>query len=180
MKNPFLTGSKIYLSPLTKEDITEEYIQWLNDKEVCAGNSHATFPNNYSKTLSYVESVSQSKKDLVFAVRWKKNNLHIGNASIQNIDYINRTAEMAIIIGNKKYWNKGVSTEILSLLIEYGFRTLNLHRITTGTPVTNTGGIRISEKNGLKKEGILREVLFKNGKYTDVAIFSILEKEYKK
>lgn len=179
MKNPFLTGKKIYLSPLTKEDITADYIHWLNDKEVCAGNSHATFPNNYMKTLSYVESVSNSTKDLVFAVRWKKNDLHIGNASFQDINLKNRSAEMAIILGNKNYWNKGISTEILSLFIEYGFDTLNLHRITTGTPVTNKGAIRICEKNGMQKEGLLREVLFKNGKYLDVVIFSILSREYK-
>jgi len=179
LKNPFLTGKKIYLSPLTKEDITEEYIHWLNDKEVCAGNSHATFPNNYTKTLSYVESISESKTDLVFAVRWKKNNLHIGNASFQGINLINRSADMAIIIGNKNYWNKGISTEILSLFIEYGFETLNLHRITTGTPLSNRGAIRICEKNGMKKEGLLREVMFKDGKYLDVVIFSILSHEYK-
>ncbi|HMS63844.1 MAG TPA: GNAT family protein [Ignavibacteria bacterium] len=179
MKNPFLTGKKIYLSPLTKDDITEEYINWLNDKEVCRGNSHATFPNNFAKTLSYVESVSDSKTELAFTVRLKKNDLHIGNASFQNINYINRSAEMAIILGNKNYWNKGISTEILELFIEYGFMTLNLNRISTGTPVTNSGGIKICEKNGMKKEGLLRKVMFKEGKYTDVVIFSILKEEYK-
>lgn len=180
MKNPFLTGKKIYLSPLTEEDISKEYISWLNDSEICEGNSHAVFPNNYAKTLAYVKSVTESRTELVFAVRWKKNDMHIGNASIQNINYINRSAEMAIIIGNKNYWNKGVSTEILALLIEYGFIRLNLNRISAATPLINKGGQQICEKNNMKKEGIMREAMFKNGKYNDVAVYSILLKDYRK
>jgi ribosomal-protein-alanine N-acetyltransferase len=179
MKNPFLTGKQIYLSPLTKEDITEEYISWLNDKEVCRGNSHATFPNNFAKTLSYVESISNSKTEFVFTVRLKKNDQHIGNASFQNVNYVNRSAEMAIILGNKKYWNKGISTEILQLFIDFGFNTLNLNRISTGTPTINKGGLKICEKNGMKKEGLLRKVMYKEGEYLDVEIFSILREEYK-
>lgn len=70
MKNPFLKGEIIYLSPLTKEDISADYINWLNDSEVCRDNSHATFPNTYSKTLSYLESVEGSKNEIVFAIRW--------------------------------------------------------------------------------------------------------------
>lgn len=178
MKNPFLTGENIYLSPLTKEDISEDYISWLNDKEVCRDNSHATFPNTYSKTLSYLESVEKSKTEIVFAIRWIKNDTHIGNISVQNINWINRSAEIAIIIGNKKYWNKGAGSESYRLVIEYSFLTLNMNRLSSGQTVTNTGMINVCEKNGMKKEGILREALYKNGKYIDAVIYSILLKDY--
>lgn len=180
MKNPFLKGKIIYLSPITREDISEEYISWLNDSEVCEGNSHSTYPNNYEKTLSYIDSVTNSKTDLVFTVRLKKNDLHIGNASLQNINYINRSGEMAILIGNKNYWGKGVSTEILSLLIEYGFMTLDLNRISAATPLTNKGGLKICENNKMVREGVMREAMFKEGKHLDVAMYSILKKDYKK
>lgn len=178
MKNPFLTGREIYLTPLTKEDISDEYISWLNDSEVCAGNSHAIFPNSKAKTINYIESITNSKTELVFAIKLKKNNLHIGNASIQNINNIYRSADLAIIIGNKKYWNKGISTEIFRLFIEYGFSRLNLNRLTAGTPVTNIGMTAICKKIGMKQEGIMREFMYKNGKYIDVVIFSILKKEF--
>lgn len=180
MKNPFLTGEKIYLSPLTKEDISAEYISWLNDSEVCKDNSHATFPNTHSKTLSYLESIEDSRSEIVFAIRWKKNDVHIGNISLQKINWINRSAEIAIIIGNKKYWNKGVGSEAYKLVIGYGFRTLNLNRLSSGQTVTNKGMISVCEKNGMRKEGIIREVLYKNGEYTDAVIYSILLKDLRK
>jgi len=180
MKNPFLKGEKIYLSPLTKDDISAEYINWLNDSEVCKDNSHATFPNTYSKTLTYLESIEKSSSEIVFAIRWEKNDVHIGNISIQNINWINRSAEIAILIGNKKYWNKGVGSEAYKLVIGYGFRTLNLNRLSSGQTVTNKGMISVCEKNGMRKEGTLREVLYKNGEYTDAVIYSILLKDLRK
>ena len=180
MKNPFLIGEKIYLSPLTKEDITDEYISWLNDAETSQGNSHATFPNTYNKTLSYVESTEKSNSAVVFAIRWKKNDLHIGNVSLQNINWINRSGDIAMLLGDKKYRGKGVGTEVMRLMITYGFDTLNLNRITGGNPVQYPGGRRICEKNEMKKEGLLREVLFKNGEYLDAFIFSILRSDYEK
>ncbi|MEO8446573.1 MAG: GNAT family protein [bacterium] len=180
MKNPFLTGKNIYLSPLVREDVTAEYINWLNDPEICEGNSHATFPNNYVKTLSYVESVQSSKTEIVFSIKNKKNDEAIGNASLQNINWVNRSGEIAMIIGNKKFWNKGIGTEVMALLIDYAFNVLNLNRISCGTPVSNKGGLSICEKNGMKKEGQLREVMFKNGAHVDVVLYSILLSEYKR
>ncbi|HMQ67455.1 MAG TPA: GNAT family protein [Ignavibacteria bacterium] len=180
MKNPFLTGEKIYLSPLTVEDISEEYISWLNDGEVCSENSHAVYPNTYESTLAYVGSAGKNRSEIVFAIKWKKNNEHVGNISVQKIDPVNRSAEIAIIIGNKKYWNKGIGSEAYELVIKYGFNTLNLNRISSGQTTSNKGMINVCEKNGMKKEGILREVLFKNGKYADAVIYSILAKDFSK
>jgi len=180
MKNPFIIGENIYLSPLAKADISQEYISWLNDAEVCRENSHATFPNSEVKTTAYVESIENSKTEIVFAIRWKENDVHIGNISLQKINWINRSGEIAIIIGNKNYWNKGIGSEAYKLLIDYGFNTLNLNRISSGQTITNEGMIKVCVKNGMKKEGLLREALFKNGKFSDVIIYSILLKEYKK
>jgi RimJ/RimL family protein N-acetyltransferase len=180
MKNPFLTGEKIYISPLSKKDISDKYVDWLNDKEVCRDNSHATFPNTRAKTIAYLESLESSKDEIAFAIKLKKNDLHIGNIAIKKIDRVNRSAELAIIIGDKNYWNKGAGSEAYKLLIEYGFNTLNLNRISSGQTSGNKGMIRVCEKIGMKKEGQLREVLYKNGEYLDAVIYSILKKDYKR
>ncbi|MEO6695303.1 MAG: GNAT family protein [Ignavibacteria bacterium] len=180
MKNPFLISENIYLSPLTKDDISDEYVSWLNDAEVCRDNSHATFPNTLEKTVNYLDFISTDKSAVVFAIRWKKTDDHIGNISLQNINWINRSAEIAILIGNKNYWNKGIGSEVYKLVINYGFNTLNLNRISSGQIVSNEAMIKVCEKNGMKKEGLLREVLFKNGIYLDAVVYSVLIKDHKK
>ncbi len=65
----------------------------------------------------------------------------------------------------------------MKLLNDYGFNTINLNRIFSGTPVTNNGANKICEKNEMEKHGLLLEAFFKNGKYLDVAIYSILLKD---
>jgi RimJ/RimL family protein N-acetyltransferase len=180
MKNQFLTGKQIYLSALAKEDITADYISWLNDKDVCRENSHATFPNTSEKTMAYVEAVSKTNSEVVLAIKWKKNNEHIGNISLQRINWVSRSAELAIIIGNKKYWNKGVGTEAYRLMIDYAFDRLNLNRISSGQTLRNKGMINVCIKCGMKEEGIARESMFKEGEYIDTVTYSILSKEREK
>ena len=178
MINPFLTGEKIYLSPLTVNDLSDKYIAWLNDAEVCKDNAHATFPNNETKARAYVESVQKSQHDLVFAIRLTANGDHVGNVSLQGINWVNNSAELAIIIGDKAAWGKGVGYECYKLLLDYAFNTLNLNRVSSGQTLRNKAMIKICEKAGMKQEGVLREFLFKNGEYLDLAVYSILKKEY--
>lgn len=180
MKNPFLVGDKIYLSALTKDDITDRYINWLNDKETTSRNSHGSFPYTFNKASAYIESSEKSNTMIVFAVRLKSNDLHIGNISLSNINWISRSAEIALLIGDKKYRSKGVGTEMMRLVLEYGFDTLNLNRIYGGAPVEHEGAVGICINNRMTKEGYFREVLYKNGKYLDALFYAMLRKDYEK
>lgn len=178
MKNPFLTGKNIYLSPLNEAEVTDEYVSWLNDCEVCRDNSHAVFPNTKELTLQYVRSVASSGKEVVMAIKWKKNNRHIGNISLQKINWVNRSAELAIIIGDKNYWNKGVGTEAYELMIGYAFERLNLNRVSSGQTLRNKGMISVCRKCGMSEEGVSRETMFKEGEYLDTVAYAILAKDY--
>lgn len=174
MKAPFLEGNSIYLKDLSIEDITDEYVQWLNEPVVCSFNAHARFPNNAEKTKKYVEETNSSKLVILFAIYDKKKDIHIGNICLNKIDWVNRSAEIAIIIGNKNYWGKGVGTEAYKLVIKYAFDVLNLHRLYSGMAKVNVGMVKVAEKVGMKKEGMAKEALFKNGKYLDVVLYGIL------
>ena len=178
MINPFLVGRTIYLSPLSRDDISERYIGWLNDPEVCRDNSHATFPNTLEKATAYVDSVQARDTELAFAVRLVANDEHVGNVALNRISWVHRSAELAILIGEKEAWNKGVGSEAYQLLIQHGFDVLNLNRIASIQTARNTGMVKVCEKNGMQKEGILRQLLFKNGEYVDGVIYSILRQDY--
>jgi RimJ/RimL family protein N-acetyltransferase len=150
----------------------------LNDKEVCRDNSHATFPNTKEKTLAYVRSVGSDNTEVVLAIRWKKNDIHIGNISLQRINWVNRSAELAIVIGKKNYWGKGVGTEVYKLMIEYAFERLNLNRVSSGQTLQNIGMINVCRKCGMKEEGVARQTMFKEGRYLDTVTYAILAGDY--
>lgn len=175
----FLEGELVKLRPLELGDLDGAYVSWLNDPEVNAHNSHHVFPYNVAQAKGYIESVSGDKNNLVLAIVAKDSGKHIGNISLQRIDYISRNAEYAILLGDKDYWGKGVASEASRLIIEHGFKALNLHRIYCGTSSTNVAMQKLAAKLGMQQEGVRREAHFKNGEFADIIEHGILASEWR-
>lgn len=75
---------------------------------------------------------------------------------------------------DKEYNGKGYTTEALQLVVDFAFKELKLHRIEAGAMPDNIASIRVLEKVGFKKEGIAKENLKINGKWTDHQILAII------
>lgn len=178
--NIFLEGKDIYLRMLEEEDVYGNYKYWFNDELVCNGNSHHRFPKNEDSLKEYIIANNTSPNIIILAIIDKITDSHIGNVSLQNINYINRSAEFAMIIGEKDYWGKGIGRDAATLIIEHGFNSLNLNRIYCGTYSNNLGMQNMALALGFVKEGILREADFKEGNYVDVINYGLLRREYKK
>jgi ribosomal-protein-alanine N-acetyltransferase len=176
----FLEGSNIYLRQLDNSDLNSNYQNWFNDPDVCRFNSHHRFPNHEEDMVDYYNNVVRSKNNLVLAICNKKTDEHIGNISLQNIDLVDRSAEFAIVIGNKKFWGRGVGKEAGVLMVDHGFNALNLHRIYCGTSEDNSGMQKLADFLGFKKEGVMKEALFKEGRYKDLIHYGLLRKNWKK
>lgn len=174
----FIEGKQIYLRPLESEDANGGYPQWLNNFEVCQGNSHHVYPYTHKKALDYIECTACSEKALILAIALRDSNKHIGNIALQQINWIYRTAELAILLGEKEHWGKGYGLEASLLLLAHGFSALNLNRISCATFKTNTGMQRLALTLGMKEEGIRRHAAYKEGKYIDILEFGLLKEEF--
>jgi RimJ/RimL family protein N-acetyltransferase len=174
----FLEGKRILLRPLTKNDLTPVYLQWLNDEEVTRFNSHATFPNTQEKMEAYYNSLQDNNRNVVLAIVEKTSNRHIGNIALQQINWISKNAEFAILLGDKEFWGKGMGEEAARLIVEYGFKRLNLHRIYCGTVHGNEGMKKLAQKLHMSEEGRRRQAIFKNGTYLDIIEYGVLNEEF--
>jgi len=170
----FLKGDTIYLRSLLESDVEGNYIKWLNDQEVVQFNSHGRFPFTKEKLLEYVRSVKHSNEILVFAIIDLKTDNHIGNISLQSINWIDRNAEIAFILGEKDFWSKGIMYEAGTILLTHAFTVLNLHRVYCGTSSENIGMQKLAIKLNMKLEGIRKESIYKNGSYFDIIEYGIL------
>ncbi len=175
---PFLTGKDIYLRPLIESDCVESYPTWFNDVETCSGNSHHIFPYTIEAAREYVRQSNAAKDKLVLAVVSSKDNKHIGNIALDNINYINRTAELSIIIGDKSCWNKGYGKQAARLICDHGFLSLNLRRIACGTFENNIAMQKLAEYLGMVREGVRRKAVYKSGQHLDVIEYGVLSDEY--
>lgn len=179
MSTPFLAGEHIDLRPLELADVSDRYLHWFHDEEVCRYNSHHRFPMSAEALHAYVQSVMVSKDSIVLAIIDKVTRTHVGNISLQSIDWIARSAELAILIGEKDFWGKGIGREASALLITHGFDQLDLNRIWMGTMEENAGMLKIAEKLGFLREGVLREANYKNGAFSNGIILGLLRSDFK-
>lgn len=179
MYHPFLIGERIYLRALEQSDLSGNYFQWLNDNEVCAFNSHAIFPNSTKKMQDFFDSMQDNKTAVVLAIITKEKDTHIGNLGLHEIDWISRSAEFRILLGDKDNWQKGFANEAAQLIINYGFERLNLNRIFCGTSAENIGMQKLAEKLNMKKEGVMRSAMYKMNKYVDIIVYGLFKDEFK-
>jgi RimJ/RimL family protein N-acetyltransferase len=176
----FLHGERLYLRPLVEGDLDGPYVSWLNDEEVCRGNSHHVFPYERTRAEAYLQHANTTDRDLILACVLHEGHRHIGNVALQGIDWISRTADFAILLGDKSVWNEGYGTEAARLLLTHGFRALNLRRVTAATYDFNTAMRRLALELGMTEEGVRRSAAFKEGRYADVVEYGILRDEYER
>jgi len=108
-----------------------------------------------------------------FAIEDIETNKYIGGCGIQNVNWLARVATVGIMIGDKDYWGKGYGTDAMKVLINFIFNDMNINKIRLGTFSFNERAIKSYEKCGFKVEGILKNEIFKDGKYYDEIIMSI-------
>ncbi len=169
-----LHGEKVYLRRLEPADL-ERTFRWINDPEIMVIMG-VRGPRTVKEQEVWYENIALSRTNLIFAICQTSNGSHIGNASLFDIDFINRNAGLTIFLGDAQDRHKGYGTEVVRLLADYGFEYLNLHKIFCKTD--NPDAAKMYELIGFKKEGILREQAFQFGKYVDKIVYGLLRSEY--
>ena len=128
---------------------------------------------------SFLENVEKSG-DYVFAIILKDGNKLIGNCGIHNYNSVNRTATLGIFIGEEEYRSKGHGSEVIKLLINYGFNILNLNNIDLKVFSFNERAIACYKKCGLKEYGRRHNACYMDNKYYDQISMEILREDYYK
>jgi ribosomal-protein-alanine N-acetyltransferase len=170
----FLLGERIALRPLTAADVDGPYLDWFNDPEVCRLNSHHVFPYTRAEALAWVQALPGRRDALVLAITMREDGRHVGNLSLQGIDPVSRSAELAIVLGDRSVSGQGIGLEAARLLVEHGFTALNLHRIACGTLAANVAMRRLAERLGMREEGVRRQAAWTDGTYHDIVEYGLL------
>ncbi|WP_407400202.1 GNAT family N-acetyltransferase [Treponema sp.] len=170
-----LKGNRIYLSPMTPEDALR-YTEFLNDLEVTRGLVMSGANVTVDGERSWLSTQSSSNQD--YSIIDLASEKLIGSVGLDSIDSLNATAELGIVIGDKDYWNKGYGAEAITLILDYGFRRLNLHSVFLHVYSFNERAVHCYERIGFKKAGVLRQQVQRGGKFYDRYIMDILADEF--
>ena len=167
---PFLEGGRIYLREVRSDDVNEKYYRWMNDPEVTQYLESRFAPNSVEILQEYVKNLQRNKDIFFLAIVLKENNKHIGNIKIGPINWFHRLADIGVLLGEKSCWGKGYASEAISLLAEYVFKNLNLHKLTAGCYKPNEGSLRAFQNAGFEAEGVRKKHCFLNGNYVDIIL----------
>ncbi len=102
---------------------------------------------------------------------------YLGQCALFMIDQVSRKAELAIVL-MPEHLGKGVGGEALGLLLDFGFRQANLNRIWLSVNAGNARAIRVYERAGFSREGVMRQDRYIDGHYQDTVLMSILREEW--
>jgi RimJ/RimL family protein N-acetyltransferase len=180
-----ILGERIRLRRDERSDIAN-FAAWLNDPEVrrylstnmpvSVANEEQWFENMLKLPTAeqpYVIEIRKSAPDQKNET-WQS----IGNCGFMNLDQTAHSAEVGLFIGDKSHWNKGYGTEVMRLLLRFGFETLNLNRIFLRVDEGNQGGIRAYEKAGFVHEARLRQAIYRDGEYQNMLMMSVIRSEW--
>jgi len=170
----FIEGERIYLREIRPSDVNENYYRWMNDPEVTQYLESRFYPNSMEGLCEYVAGKLRDRDNVFLAIVLREGDRHIGNVKLGPINWIHRSADIGILIGEKDCWGKGHATEAIRLVVDYAFRKLNLHKVTAGCYSNNQGSLGAFEKAGFQVEGVRKEQFFSNDQYTDGVLLGIV------
>ncbi len=113
----------------------------------------------------------------VWGIQHLEDKVIIGGIAFHDISWINLRGEIGYALA-RKYWGRGLMTEAVGAVLEYGFRELGLNRIEARCDVENTGSWRVMEKSGMKFEGVLRHNIILHGRPRDARMYAILRDDW--
>ncbi len=152
--------------------------EMINDPEIESMTCGYSYPVSVYQQRKWFESLANRSDELRLIIDTKEHGA-IGTVMLTDIDWKNRTAESHWKIANRiDVRRKGYGTRAVKALIKYAFNELNMHCVYCKVIECNIASQKIVEKIGFKREGILRERIYKNGNYHDVIVWSILKDEF--
>lgn len=177
MINPFLIGANVYLRPLDRGD-APAFVTWLNDPDLTRFLL-AYRPMTLHAEEEFIDSLGKGDR-ITLGIALRDGDRLIGGTGLHDIDTRCRRATFGILIGPPEERGKGYGTEVTRLMVGYAFDTLNLNRVVLQVYEYNPRGARVYEKVGFRREGVLRQDTYRDGRYWDAIAMGILREEWKR
>lgn len=175
---PTLSGTRLELRWLTEQD-RDAMFAVFSDPEVMKywSSSAWTDPAQASSYITSIQSYFDTKELFQFGICLKEDNTIIGTCTLCEVDFDQCRAEAGIILG-KAAWGKGLATDALETLLQWGFEELGLMRIEADIDPKNPRSLALFEKQGFQREGLLRERWRVHGEVQDTVFLGLLKREW--
>ncbi len=157
---------------LKPSDVNENYVNWFSNNRIVrySDNQYRSFSLEGQRL--YVENCLKNNEIRLYGIFIEE--IHIGNIALNGIGSIHKRAELTYVIGEQKYWGKGITTNAISTMIEISSKDYNLYKLFAGIAKNNIGSKKVLEKNGFTLEGIRKKHLYYNNIFEDQLDYGLI------
>ena len=172
---PRLETPRLILRKLTVDDV-EDVFAYSSDEKVTRflrWGPHRTL----EQTESYVRTVLeeyQEGRDGPWGIEHREAAKVVGAIHLMGISAQHRKAEIGFLL-SRSYWGRGLMPEALASVLQYSFERIGLNRVEAFCILENRAGMRVLEKVGMEREGVLRDYLVQKGAFQSFALYSRLK-----
>lgn len=172
-------GIAVRLRPLRADDWRVS-VNWRNDPRVRDYVLSYRLPVTPEMEATWVERqrTDQSRQRIVLGIEECARDALVGYAYLQDIDWIDRVAELGILLGERPCWGKGLGREAVALMLGYAFGTLDMERLWVRVAAYNGAALRLFGAMGFTREGELRNHLYFQGARHDLIVMGLLRHEW--
>lgn len=170
-----LQGEQVYLRILERSDLPTT-TAWMNNAEISDIMGYLPVFTVEGQN-EWFDKLKNDRTRFVFAI-CMNDGRHVGNVALGNVDMLNRHGMFSIFLATKDDRAKGIGSEATLLLLGFAFMKLNLNKVFLRTSERFVEAVRMYERLGFVREGVMRQHVFANGVYEDKVIHSMLRSEY--
>jgi ribosomal-protein-alanine N-acetyltransferase len=176
LDTPRLETKRLILRPLSLKD-TDFLLRHFSDEDVNMYSSYQKLERE--GVIDFYKKFIEPGRPTRFrlGIMLKETGELVGTLGYHNLSKIDHSAEIGYDL-EKAYWGKGIMTEAVEALTRYGFERMNLNRIAATADSENSRSIRLLERSGFLKEGLLRDHCYYKGRFHDEVIYSLLQKDW--
>ena len=169
---PVLETRKLKLRKISMDDADNIFLLRTNNEAM--KYIHKTKLNSIEDAKELINKMNEPDR-IQWGITLKSTDTIIGTIGYHRIEKENFRAEIGYML-HPQYWGKGIMSEAISVVINYGFEEIKLHSIEAVINPENTASRKILEKFKFIKEAYFKENFFFEEKFYDSEVFSLLNK----
>ena len=170
---PALDLGDIILREIEESD-AQDYYEYMSNNAMEGFLTKENRPNSVEKALEevrYWSSLFPQKRSIYWAIALKENNKMIGTAGFNLISFPNDRAEISYDL-SPEYWGKGIMLRSINGILKFADIALELVRVQATVIVDNERSIKVLERTGFRKEGLLKKYEVVEGEHKDYFMYS--------
>ncbi|WP_040213742.1 GNAT family N-acetyltransferase [Clostridium polynesiense] len=176
---PELITDRFYLKEISL-NYRNDFIELMGDEEAMAlsGTEVTDVEKQVDMYFEKVKAMYEAKKAIRWAIIDKETGEFSGEIGLYNIDFYSNNTEVGYTI-KRDCWRKGIALECSRKVSEFAFQEIQMNKIIAMIDSRNRPSIKLVEKQGFHKDGVLREHYYnhKDEVYVDICVYSLLKKD---